>query len=147
MDNATRAKLTFIAGVKAAHPNLYRAAVSGQGGGLSGLGVTVEEMLAEQNAFAEPVASSSSGMFTNALNSTIDFIKQLAPSYIGLQQAKTCLQINADRARAGISPIDCASSGLAPQVSVGVSPDVKYIMYAVVGIGAVYLMMRSKRKR
>lgn len=158
-----RAKLMFLANVKDKYPQLYRAALGNPGGvGLSGLGLTVDEMIAAQNAgtdFPNPLGTStpvSSGSastdtavpwYTNILNSAIDTIKQLTPVYVGTQQAKTCIQVNAERAKSGLSPIDCASGGLAPQVSVGISPDVKLIMYVGLGIGAVYLLMRAMRKR
>ncbi len=165
MNAQIRAKLQFLANVKDKYPKLYRAALSNRGSvGLSGLGETVEQMIAAQNAgtdFPNPLTSSvstpvSSGTastdtsvpwYTNILNSAIDTIKQLTPVYVGTQQAKTCIQVNAERAKSGLSPIDCASGGLAPQVSVGVSPDVKMMMYIGLGIGAVYLLMRGLRKR
>ena len=157
MNDQIRAKLEFLNSVKQKYPALYRAAISKHsGGGMAGLGQTVDQMIAAQNAgtdFPNPLAVSGtaatdSGVpwYTSFLNSTMDTIKQLAPVYVSTQQANTCIQVNADRAKSGLSPLDCASSGLAPQVSVGVSPDVKYILYGVLGIGAVYLLLRSKRR-
>lgn len=155
MSPQMRAKLTFLAQVKQNNPQLYRAAIShGQNSGLAGLGTTVEEMIAAQNAgtdFPNPLAPAptpaADSWYQSAINSTLDFIKQLAPAYVATKQAQTCISINADRARQGLAPIDCAAGGLAPQVSVGVSPDVKFMMYIGLGIGAVYLLMRSMRKR
>lgn len=159
MNAQIRAKLQFLANVKDKYPQLYRAALTKPGSvGLSGLGTTVEEMIAAQNAgtdFPNPLNTATSSAstdtavpwYTNILNSAIDTIKQLTPVYVGTQQAKTCIQVNAERAKSGLSPIDCASGGLAPQVSVGVSPDVKMMMYIGLGIGAVYLLMRGLRKR
>lgn len=157
MNAQIRAKLQFLANVKDKYPQLYRAALSNRGSvGLSGLGETVEQMIAAQNAgtdFPNPLSSGTASTdtsvpwYTNILNSAIDTIKQLTPVYVGTQQAKTCIQVNAERAKSGLSPIDCASGGLAPQVSVGVSPDVKMMMYIGLGIGAVYLLMRGLRKR
>lgn len=138
-----RAKLQFLDSVKQNQPALYRAALQKHGGGLSGLGETVEQMMARQDAFAEPVASNLP-WYTQALNSAIDAMKQLAPAYVGVQQARTCLQINAERAKQGIAPMDCASGGLAPQVSVGISPDTRTMIYAALGIGALWLFMRKK---
>lgn len=143
MDAQIRAKLRFLDTVKQTQPALYRAALQRRGGGLSGLGETVEQMLARQDAFAEPVTSNLP-WYTQALNSAIDAMKQLAPAYVGIQQARTCLQINAERAKQGLDPIDCASGGLAPQVSVGISPDTRTMIYAALGIGALWLFMRKK---
>ena len=156
MNTQTRAKLAFLANVKKSQPRLYYAAITrGQNSGLSGLGDTVEEMIAAQNAgtdFPNPLSTTSDSAasgawYQNAINSTLDFIKQLAPTYVATKQAQTCISVNADRARSGLAPIDCAAGGLAPQVSVGVSPDVKMIMYVGLGIGAVYLVMRALKKR
>lgn len=150
---ALHAKTQFLTHVRRAYPALFRAATlkaEKRSPGLSGLGISVEEMLAEQNAFAEPGTPSSTGTaaaswLDNALNSAIDAVKQLVPVYVSAQQAQTCVQVNADRARNGLAPIDCASGGLAPQVSVGVSPDVKFIMWGSLAIGAVYLLTKKRR--
>lgn len=147
--SALHAKTQFLTRVRNEYPALFRAATQ-KSGGLSGLGITVEEMLAEQNAFAEPKAPTSTSTaaaswLDNALNSAIDAVKQLVPVYVGAQQAQTCVQVNADRARNGLAPIDCASGGLAPQVSVGVSPDVKYVMWGALAIGGVYLLTKKRR--
>jgi|WetSurMetagenome_2_1015567.scaffolds.fasta_scaffold562844_2 hypothetical protein len=143
--NSTREKLRYIGMVKQRYPQLFKAAVARMGGsrGLSGLGVTSAEMMAAQDAFAEPGTASSSWL-TTATNTLLDTIKQLAPAYVGVQQAKTCLQINADRARQNLAPIDCASGGMAPQVAVGISPDVKLILWGALGIGAVWLLMKKR---
>ena len=160
MNAQLRAKLQFLANVKRQYPALYNAAVVKRGGsGLAGLGLTVDEMIAAQNAgtdFPNPVSTSSNTTvstdtsvpwYTQAANSAIDAIKQLVPVYVGTQQAKTCISVNAERAKSGLAPIDCAAGGLAPQVSVGVSPDVKMMMYVGLGIGAIYVLMRAMRKR
>lgn len=151
MDIATKNKLRFLAGVKKDYPALYYAATGSNKGGLSGLGITVEEMLAEQDAFAEPIftgtqTSTASGApwYRDVLNSVLDSVKQLAPAYIGVKQAQTCVQINAERARNNQAPIDCAAGGLAPQVAVGISPDVKWILWGALGIGAMFLLMRRR---
>lgn len=143
MNSSIKNKISFLKGVKRQYPALYRAAMGKRGGGgLSGLGETVEEIMARQDAFGEP--TQSPGALDNALNTGIDFIKQLLPVYVGAQQAKTCIQINAERAKIGQAPIDCASSGLAPQVSVGVSPDVKYVMWGALAIGVIFLLMKKR---
>jgi len=135
MKPAIQSKLRFLASVKAANPRLYHAAMQ-KSQGLGGLGATVEEMLAEQNAFAEPQKESW-------LDSAIDAVKQLAPAYVGYKQAQTCLQINAERAKQGIAPIDCGNAGLAPQVNVGVSSDVRTMGFIALGLVAVFLIMRK----
>lgn len=138
MHASTKNKLAFIAGVKAKYPALYNAAKIK---GLSGLGETSAEIMARQDKYGE----SSGYGFDYYLNQMIDFFKQVGPAYISTQQAKQCLDINADRARNGLAPIDCANSGLAPQVSVGISPDIKTLAYVGLGILGVWLFTRKGR--
>ena len=146
-----RAKLEFLDSIKRKYPRLYTAAVK-RGGQLAGLGITQAEMLAEQDAFAEPVFSNKTTApvaaqpwYKNYLDSAVQTVKDLAPAYVGLEQAKTCIKINADRAKQGLSPVDCA--GLAPQVSVGVSPDVKTFMYIGLGVAGIIGLMMFMKKR
>ena len=145
MDNRTRAQLQFLAYTKAKHPTLYKAAVK-RSGGLSGLGITQAEMLAEQDAFAEPTSGAETPWYRSLLDTTIATINQLAPSYVGIKQAQTCIEVNSARAKQGLSPIDCAASGLSPQVAVGVSSDVKYVLWGVLGLGAIFLFMNMKKR-
>lgn len=143
MNNRTQAKLMYLERVKKFSPALYKAATMkvARAGGLSGLGATVEEMLAEQNAFAEPAKAA---WYDNILTSAVDAVKQLAPAYVGYKQQSQCLQINAERAKQGLPPVDCASAGLTPQVNVGVSPDTKIFVWAALGLGAVFLLLKRK---
>lgn len=153
MNPSTSAKLKFLASVKATNPGLYNAAMH-KGGGLSGLGATVEEMITAQNAgtdFPNPLTASTTTAldtpwYQSFLNSTIDTIKQLAPAYVATTQAKTCIDVNASRAKQGLSPVDCGAAGLSPQVNVGVSSDVRMMGYVALGIGAVALFMLTKRR-
>lgn len=141
-----KSNLQFIAYVKRKYPALYKQGIARMQNqnGLAGLGVTVEEMLADQNAFAEPSTGNSfSQGFANATNSLVDLLKNLAPSVIGYQQAKTCIDVNAARAKNNQPPIDC-NAALTPQVNFGVSSQMQYLMYAVVGIGALYLFTRKR---
>lgn len=142
MSPQIRAKLEFLDSVKRKYPRLYIAAVK-RGGQLAGLGITQAEMLAEQDAFAE--SSASQPWYKQYLDSAVQTVKELAPAYVGLQQAKTCIQINADRAKQGLSPVDCA--GLAPQVAVGVSSDVKTFMYIGLGVVGIIAFMTLRKKR
>lgn len=155
MNAQFRNKLMFLANIKQNYPELYRAAISrGQSGGLSGLGATVEEMIAAQNAgtdFPNPLDTTANAAalpwYQSIINSTLDTIKQIAPAYVATKQARTCIQVNAERAKKGLAPTDCSSSGLAPQVSVGISPDVKTLAYVALGLGAVFIAFRMFGKR
>ena len=147
MNNRTRAQLQYLAYVKAKFPRLYKAAVI-KGGQLSGLGITQAEMLAEQDLFAEPVSSSTSTTpwYQSMLTSAIDTIKELAPAYVGIQQAKTCISVNTERARQGLPPIDCAAAGMTAQaqLNVGVSKEIQYMMIGGLVLVGVYMFTRKR---
>lgn len=150
-----KAQTQFIRYVRANYPSLYSAAVAQNariiGGtrgvvtrGLRGLGATVEEMLAAQDAFAEPKTAQ---WYESILGSLTDTIKNLAPAYVGVQQAKTCIDINAQRAKAGLSPLNCDAAGLMPQaqVNVGISKEIQMLAFVALGIGALYMFTRKGR--
>ncbi len=164
MNAKARAQIQFLNNVKRQYPNLYRAALSRtekaiglKTAGLGGLGLTVQEMIDQQNAgFSTadliatgqiPATSSGAGTgfsFQNLLDQTSQFIQQLAPSYIGYKQASQCVEINAARARQGLPPVDCGSAGLAPQVNVGVSKEIQLLVFAGLGLAAVYMFTRKR---
>jgi hypothetical protein len=114
-------------------------------------------MLASQDAFGGAFDNSvtSTPMTSNAAPSMLDsittsltnMISQVAPVLAGSQQAKTCIQVNAQRAGTGLAPVDCSTAGLAPQVAIGVSPGVSTILWVTVGLVGVGLLMTFKRKR
>lgn len=90
-------KLRFLAQVRKSYPQLYRDAmkrVATPTKGLSGLGITQDEMLAEQNE-GLITGANETPWYQSVLNSAIDTIKQLAPAYVATKQAKTCIDINA----------------------------------------------------
>lgn len=150
MANHLENKAAFLRGVSTKYPGLFRAAIR-QSRGLGAIDdaagddqyVSVSSVVTNPPAPTAP--ASTVQWWEKAANSAIDAIKSLAPSLAAAQQAKTCISINADRARSGLPPIDCASSGLAPQVSVGISPDVKMIAYAALGLLAIWLLGKNRR--
>jgi len=166
MPNSTLAKLQFLAKIKKEYPALYGAAMRRHGfntAGMSGLGDTAAEMIAAQNAgtdFPDPLAApvgnapvtgnASTPWYQSILNSAVNTIQQLAPVYVSAQQSQTCIKVNAARAQQGLAPIDCAAGGLAPQVSVGVSPGVKTLIYVGLAVAAVAIIpqfMKHRRAR
>jgi len=145
-----KAYTSFVRYVRTNYPSLYSAAVAknsriiGGTRGLNGLGITVDEMLVEQNAFAEPKTEQ---WYESILGSLTDTIKNLAPAYVGVQQAKTCIDINAQRAKAGLSPLNCDAAGLMPQaqVNVGISKEIQMLAFVALGIGALYMFTQKVR--
>lgn len=134
-------KIAYLREVKNRYPLLYRAAASKKSQGLSGLGLTVEEMIAEQNAFAEPQTGWTTSI-QSALDSVIKSVQQLAPTYAGLKQAELLMKINASRAQQGLPLL--SQQDLAPQVNFGLSTPMQVFMFAALGVGAVYLISRKR---
>jgi hypothetical protein len=163
-NNLVKSHLQFLAYTKAKYPVLYRAAMNHgeRNGGLRGLGETVEEIIARQDAFGEPAVltpgaiqsngtSATSGsvvdVLTSAMSSITDLMAKVLPTTVAIKQAKTCIDINAQRAKAGQPPIDCANAGLTPEVKVGVSDNVKPMLYVALAIGAAFLFLGFKKRK
>ena len=157
-----KSKLQFIAWTQSRYPAVFNAALKKIGipvSKLAGFGnsVTSADMIASQDAFAGAfdAATTAPATTTNAAPSLLDqattaltsLITNLAPVYASSQQAKTCIQVNAQRAGTGLAPVDCSTAGLAPQVAIGVSPGVSTILWVTVGLVGVGLLMTFKRKR
>ena len=146
MNENLNKKLAYLRYVKTNFPLVYTRAIreSRVPAGLSGLGVTVEEMLTEQNAFAEPTAASGSWLdsFRAFSDTLVQGVQQYLPVYAGVKQNELLLKINAERLKNGLPPIN--PSDLSPQVNVGISKEVQYIAFAILGIGALYLFTRKR---
>lgn len=158
--NSLRQNVAFLVAAKRAYPDIYRAAVNktigrmARGTQMNGLGasanygdLTAAQVVALQDAeFANmpysPAPTTSA--WADVANQVTDFLKQNIPTYLGIQQAQTCLDINKQRAIKGMAPIDCAGAGLTPQVNVGVSKEIQTLAFAALGIGALYLFTRRK---
>lgn len=119
---STKSKAQFIAWAKSRHPQAYQRATARVGKRLGALEVVASEPSAVDKIFAA---------ITNAL-----------PSIMGTYQAKQLVDVNIERAKAGLPPID--GSGISPQVNVGVSPTVNTLLWAGLGVGALFLLTRRK---
>jgi hypothetical protein len=162
---SAKTKMQFIAWTKSRHPEVFNGALRKLGvpvSGLAGLadinaGASQAEMLSQQDAFggafdssvtATPTTvNSTPSLLDSVIGSLTNMISQVAPVLAGSQQAKTCIQVNAQRATANLPPVDCSTAGLAPQVAIGVSPAVSTIMWAGLGIVAIGMAMAFKRRR
>jgi hypothetical protein len=132
---AQQNKITFLHAISWHYPDLYQAAreaMLSRASGMSGLG---------EDASVVPQVS-----FTDTLNTLVSTIRDLAPIYIATEQARQCVEVNAQRAVNGIAPLDCAASGLSPQVSVGISPDLVGMGYIALGILGLALLSKRGRK-
>lgn len=143
------AQKKFLKYVHDNHPNLFKETLRRMSkrranNGMAGLGITVEEMIAEQNAFAEPASNGIS--WENIFSTFTDSLQTIIPAYVSLEQGKNCIEVNTERAKAGLAPIDCASAGLTPQaqVNVGVSKEIQLLMFGAIGLAALYMFTRKK---
>lgn len=86
---------------------------------------------------------------TTATSQIIDTVKQAAAAFLPLITQQKLLQINVDRARQGLPPIDTASYESASQgINVGVNRSTQQtLLMLAAGIGAVYLLSQVIGKR
>ncbi len=76
--------------------------------------------------------------------SWIDALSRIVPSILATVQQRELLQIQVERARAGLPPLDV--SAYTPGVAVGLSKDTKeLLMYGAIGAAAVYLLTSRRR--
>lgn len=100
----------------------------------------VEQWLTTGNVTAGDTSTSSWDW-----NSIINNITKVGTAVLSLEQQRQLADINLQRAQAGLSPL--SASQFAPQMNVGVAPDVqKLIMYGGIGLLGVLLFNRSKSK-
>lgn len=72
-----------------------------------------------------------------------DTLARALPMVAATYQQKQILGVQMDRAKAGLPPLDM--SQYAAGVNIGLSPDTsKLILYAALGIGAMFLLSRSR---
>ncbi len=101
------AQAQFLTWMQNKHPDLYAAAINAASNGrLSGMGI----------AEGEPAPTSFS--------SIIDKITTLGGSYLTYTMQKKIINMNIERAKIGLPPIDIAAAGAAPviQTEVNISP-------------------------
>lgn len=152
--NAAR-NLLILKRAKQENPVMYRRAVAyaiqkNARSGLNGLGatanyggLTAEQVVALQNAEFQnmPYSPTASTDWLGVnVQDAVDFLKNAGTVYLGIQQQKTCLEINKARALKNLPPIDCASAGLTPQVNVGVSKEIQLVLFAALGLGLFYIL-------
>lgn len=72
-----------------------------------------------------------------------DTLQRTLPILAATYQQKQILEIQMERARQGLPPLDPSQYGVG--VSVGLSPDVKrWITYGAIGLGALLMMTRGR---
>jgi hypothetical protein len=122
MDKRTAAKVKFIAWAKRRYPRLHAEAVRAHAP-RSGLG--------DVTATDTPAAAQT-GMLDNIVNT----IGKLGTAYAQYKSQSQIIDLNVQRAKAGLPPIDAGD--IAPQANVGIAASTRTMMYA--GIGALVLV-------
>ncbi len=137
MEVQNNAVLQFALWLKKRYPKVYAASMARNG--LSGLGDTA------------PTDTTTPAATTSWLDTISNAIKSVIPAASAAYVAKQTIDVNVERAKAGLPPID--SGALAPQVNVSLPPAQmaqitsagKYALYGVGVLGLLFIM--SKRKR
>lgn len=154
-------KIAILKRARAVNPGIYRRAIteafervrkSRQMNGLGAVdnwgGLTAEQIRAIQDAeFVGVPDARAPNVFTDIINQGADILSQWGTAWLGIEQAKTCLEINKQRASQGLPAIDCGKAGLAPQVNVGVSQDVKMMGYIAIGAAVLGLYFFARKGR
>lgn len=141
MKRTTQSKAAFLTWASKKFPAQYRRALNVS----RGLGaITSAEMIASQNAFAEGKnVTGEESAIEKAFNSVIGFLSD--PKFLtgvtGVYQAKQLVDINIERAKQGLPPVDNAAN---PQVNVGLSNNVQMILWGGLALAAVFLFTRSR---
>jgi hypothetical protein len=88
---------------------------------------------------------SATSMVTNAVETTQSFFKDVLPSYFQFRAQKDLIQVNLERVKQGLPPID--SETLAPGLTVGVSSGTRTLAYVAVGALAVLGFVHAFKRR
>jgi hypothetical protein len=91
------------------------------------------------NGFMDSAAAAFGNVASSLANS--------APQILAIYQAKQCIDLNVQRQRNNLAPIDCTSTSAA-QIQVGLSPDTKkYIAIGAVAIVGALVHVYMARKK
>lgn len=103
---------------------------------LSGLGdtYTVGDQAATDPNLPAPSA------WDNFMSQAPSFIKDL----MAIKNTQDLYNLNIDRAKAGLAPI--TASAVSPTVNVGLAPSSQNALLMVAGIGALFLILKKRRK-
>ncbi len=130
--NREHAQRLFLAWAKKRMPQAYADVMNRHGRG-AGLG----EAAATDTTAAQPAG---------ILDTLVNNIGKIGTAYAQYQSQKSLINLNMERAKQGLPPIDAGD--VAPQANVGIAPATRNMLY--VGIGALVLigaMMAFGRRR
>lgn len=119
-------------------------------GALSGLGDWEEYLdFTTQGYEADPVysvAQASGPSWLDSINSLAGKIGSLVGTVTAADAQRQLIDLNLERAKRGLAPI--SASAVAPQMNVGIAPDVKNLLvYGALGIGGAMLVSRFLKSR
>jgi hypothetical protein len=134
----------FLAWVKLAHPRLFAAAVQRAGVTANGNGARLGQVA--------PAPTQS------ALDRVLSAITTLAPAFLQAKAQKDLLEVQLDRARNNLPPLD--PTQYAPAVQVSVSPASAaaaasaagaaarpYLIWGAVGLGVLFVVTQLQKRR
>ena len=108
------------------------------------------EMIFESGGFLGDVEESAESTFDaqSVFDKSIDALQKLLPSYYQYSAQKQLIDLNIERAKQGMAPVD--SGSLAPTVKVGVSSDIQRMLtfglVGAFGLAALSIFTRNKRR-
>lgn len=108
------------------------------------------DMLFEQSSFLGDVEEGAESTLNaqSVLDKTLDTLKEWLPMYYQYSSQKSLIDLNIERAKQGLTPIDSAM--IAPTVKVGASSDIQKIaifgLLGFFGLGALSILTRPKRR-
>ena len=110
---------------------------------LSNVG-TGDVPMVQADASGNPATTTQTG---NWYDNIIGSVEKLGTAYLSYKQTQDINDVNLERAKQGLAPIDVST--IAPQVRVGFAPDTQnIIMITLLGVGALFVIgMMGGRKR
>lgn len=108
------------------------------------------EMIFASNGFLGDVEESPESTFDaeSIFDKSITALERILPSYYQFRTQQELIDLNIERAKRGLSPVD--SSTVAPSVKVGVSSDIQRMLtfglVGAFGIAALNIFMKNKRR-
>lgn len=132
MTRRQESRRAFLEMLRVRRPEIYQRVIErasrAQGRGLSGLGetaVTVDN----QSWWDKLIAG----------------IQQLAPTYAQYQLSKDLYDLNMQRAKQGLPPVD--ASAVSPQMNVGLSPETRLLVLGMGGVALIAVLALARRRR
>ena len=135
---------SFVEWLKANQPEVYN------GIAYSRPDLVTPDMLFETGGFLGDAEQSAESAVDaqSILDKSLDTLQKLLPSYYQYQSQRQLIDLNIERAKQGLAPVD--SSLVGPTLKVGMSSDMQRIavigLLGFFGLGALSLLTRNRRR-